>query len=154
MQRMRRQVRTLRTDLGHTQRQIIPHRGRQVVFVEELAMAKQLLRQEKYRHGKLYRLDAPEVECLSKGKAHKRYEFGVKVSITRTNKHNFIVGSQSLPGSPYDGHTLQGVLAQTRGLTNTEIDEALVDKGYRDHEVVPANIFYLQSTKTEFFRID
>ena len=77
-------------------------------------MAKQLLSQEKHSKGKLYRLQAPEVECLSKGEVHKRYEFGVKVSIPSTNKRNFIVGGQSLPGNPYDGHTLQDTLTQVR----------------------------------------
>ena len=73
------------------------------------------------------------MECISKGKAHKRYEFGVKVSLTSTNKSNFIVGAQSLPGCPYDGHTLQAALVQTRRLTHSAIEEAFVDKGYRGH---------------------
>ena len=137
MKRLRRQVRTLRTYLGRVvrdiERQIADDQTRQLVFAEELAMAKRLLAQEKHSKGKLYSLHAPEVECLSKGKAHKRYEFGVKVSISSTNKSNFIVGAQSLPGSPYDGHTLQDALTQTRRLTNTEIDEAFVDRGYRGH---------------------
>jgi len=137
MKRLRRQVRTLRTYLGRAvrdiERQITSHREHQAVFAEELAMARRLLAQEKHSKGKLYSLHAPEVECLSKGKAHKRYEFGVKVSITSTNKSNFIAGAQSLPGSPYDGHTLQDALAQTRRLTHTEIDEAFADRGYRGH---------------------
>ena len=137
MKRLRRQVRTLRTYLGRVvrdiERQIADDPTRQLVFAEELAMAKRLLAQEKHSKGKLYSLHAPEVECLSKGKAHKRYEFGVKVSISSTNKSNFIVGALSLPGSPYDGHTLQDALTQTRRLTNTEIDEAFVDRGYRGH---------------------
>ena len=150
MKRMRRQVKTLRTYLGRvvrdTQRQIIPHRELQAVFVEELAMAKQLLSQEKHSKGKLYSLHAPEAACLSKGKAHKRYEFGVKVSITSTNKSNFIVGGQSLPGNPYDGHTLQEALTQVRCLTNAEIDEAFVDKGYRGHNE-PTTRVYISGQK-------
>lgn len=137
MRRMRRQVRTLRTYLGRVvrdiERRIGKSEGLEAVFTDEIAMAKRLLAQEKHSKGKLYSLHAPEVECIAKGKAHKRYEFGVKVSITTTNKSNFIIGAQALPGSPYDGHTLQGVLAQTRRLTNTEIDEAFVDRGYRGH---------------------
>lgn len=137
MKHLRRQVRTLRTYLGRVvrdiERQIADDPTHQLVFAEELAMAKRLLAQEKHSKGKLYSLHAPEVECLSKGKAHKRYEFGVKVSISSTNKSNFIVGALSLPGSPYDGHTLQHALTQTRRLTNTEIDEAFVDRGYRGH---------------------
>lgn len=145
MRRMRRQVKTLRTYLGRVvrdiERQIVNDPDRQRDFANELAMAKRLLAQKKHSTGKLYSLHAPEVECISKGKAHKRYEFGIKVSITSTNKSNFIVGAQSLPGSPYDGHTLQDALAQTRRLTHTEIDEAFVDKGYRGHDEQTTQVY-------------
>lgn len=145
MKRMKRQVRTLRTYLGRVvrdiERQIADDLERQAIFAEELAMAKRLLAQEKHSKHKLYSLHAPEVECLSKGKAHKRYEFGVKVSITTTNKSNFIIGAQSLPGSPYDGHTLEDALAQTRRLTHAEIDEAFVDKGYRGHSEQTTSVY-------------
>ena len=137
MRRMGRQVRVLRTYLGRVvrdiDRQVAKHPAQISVFADELAMAKRLLLQEKQSKGKLYSLHAPEVECISKGKAHKRYEFGVKVSITSTNRSNFIVGGYALPGRPYDGHTLQQVLDQTRRLTGSQIDEAFVDKGYRGH---------------------
>src|SRR3546814_10024780 len=53
---------------------------------------------------KLYALHAPEVECIAKGKARTRYEFGVKTSIAVTNARTaggqFIVGMQALPGTP------------------------------------------------------
>lgn len=145
MRRMNRQVRTLRTYLGRVvrdvERRIADDTALQAVFAEELTMAKRLLAQEKHSKHKLYSLHAPEVECISKGKAHKRYEFGVKVSISSTNKSNFIVGAQSLPGSPYDGHTLHDALAQTRRLTHTEIDEAFVDKGYRGHSEQTTTVY-------------
>ena len=61
---------------------------------------------------KVYSWHAPEVECISKGKAHRKYEFGCKASYTATNKGNFIVGAKALHGKPYDGHTLGMVLNQ------------------------------------------
>ena len=57
-------------------------------------------------------MHAPEVECIAKGKAHKRYEFGCKASIATTSKGNWIVGAQALSGNPYDGHTLAGAMEQ------------------------------------------
>jgi IS5 family transposase len=45
---------------------------------------------------KLYSLYAPEVACLPKGKARKPYEFGVKVSITTTQKDGLVVGWHAL----------------------------------------------------------
>jgi IS5 family transposase len=57
-----------------------------------LTLAGRLLAQEKKDKNKLYSLHASEVECISKGKAHKKYEFGVKVSVATTNRDNFVVG--------------------------------------------------------------
>ena len=51
---------------------------------------------------KLYSLHESEVDCISKGKAHKRYEFGVKASFAVTNKESFIVGARTSPDNPYD----------------------------------------------------
>ena len=73
------------------------------------------------------------MECISKGKAHKRYEFGVKASIAATNKSNFLVGGLALPGNPFDGHTLVDALDQVRRVTGSVIEEAFVDRGYRGH---------------------
>ena len=135
--RMRGQVRRLRTYLGRVvrdiERKLAGQAGLQAVFSDELNKAKRLLAQQKSDRNKLYSLHAPEVECISKGKAHKRYEFGVKASIATTNKSNFVVGGLALPGNPFDGHSLVSALAQVRRLTGCAVDEAFVDRGYRGH---------------------
>ena len=137
MRRMRRQVRKLGTYLGRVvrdiERKIVASPARQSIFANELEMAKRLLKQKQADRNKLYSLHAPEVECISKGKAHKRYEFGVKASVATTNKSNFVVGGMALPGNPFDGHTLVDALAQVRRLTGSAINEAFVDRGYRGH---------------------
>ncbi len=46
-----------------------------------LERAHRLLTQRPKDNQKLYALHAPEVECISKGKARNPYEFGVKVGI-------------------------------------------------------------------------
>ena len=56
---------------------------------------------------KVYWLHAPEVECIGKGKAHKPYEFGVKVSVAPRSP--FAAASSCWPrrrcrANPYDGH--------------------------------------------------
>ena len=143
--RLRREVKRLRTYLGRVVRDIerktADNPARQAVFADELALAKRLLGQQKQDKNKLYSLHAPEVECISKGKVAKRYEFGVKASIATTNKSNFVVGGMALPGSPYDGHTLTKALAQVRRLTGTSIDEAFVDKGYRGHDETASTVY-------------
>jgi IS5 family transposase len=84
------------------------------------------------------RLYAPEVECIGKGKASAPYEFGVKVSITTTNRRakggQFVLHAKALPGNPYDGHTLREVIEETQALTGREIERIYIDKGYRDHD--------------------
>ena len=84
--------------------------------------------------GKLYALHAPEVECIGKGKSRQPYEFGVKVGIASTLKHNLIVGARAFPGNPYDGHTLNAQLEQATILmqdNQTKPSDVFVDLGYR-----------------------
>ena len=52
---------------------------------------------------KLYSVHKPQVECISKGKARKRYEFGCKVGFAGTSKEGFILSATALHGNPYDG---------------------------------------------------
>ena len=133
--RSHRCTQTLHTLLGRVVRDI----RRKAQSVEErlgtfLERAEQLLAQTQKSKDKLYSIDAPEVECISKGKAHKRYEFGCKVSVALTNESNWIVGVQALHGNPYDGHTLAGAIEQVERITGKEVYEAFVDKGYRGHD--------------------
>jgi hypothetical protein len=68
------------------------------------------------RGRKVYSLHAPEVECIGKGKAHRPYEFGVKVSVAttlvRSKGGQFIAHVKALPGTPYDGHTLATLIPE------------------------------------------
>ena len=82
----------------------------------KLDRVKAFLAQKPDDKNKIYALHAPEVECIAKGKARTRYEFGVKTSIAVTNARadggQFVLGIQALPGLPNDGHTLKGQIAQ------------------------------------------
>jgi len=94
-----------------------------------------LLTRSKKSKNKLYSLHSPEVECISKGKSYKRYEFGNKVGFVGTLKNNFILSCKSFHGNPYDGHTLEANLSEAEELlgSNGLIETALVDLGYRKH---------------------
>src|SRR5215207_4080694 len=85
------------------------------VFALPLSRARRVKDQRQRQRGrKLYSLHAPEVECIGKGKAHKPYEFGVKVSVATPlngcRGGQFVAHVKALPGNPYDGHTLAAVL--------------------------------------------
>ena len=132
--RARKATRQLKRYLGCVVRDL----GRKVgepdaALREELTKAQRLLAQRRDSKGKLYSLHAPEVECIAKGKAHKRYEFGCKVSVVSTSKNGWIVGTQALHGAPYDGHTLGGALEQVQRLTGTKAEHVYADRGYRGH---------------------
>ena len=108
---------------------------------ELLALTNRLLAQQPKDRKKLYSLHEPAVDCISKGKAHKRYEFGTKVSVATTTEGGFVVGMRALPGNPYDGHTLHEALEQVEILTDQRPDMAFVDRGYRGHGVETVKVF-------------
>ncbi|MCD0244324.1 transposase, partial [Xanthomonas melonis] len=96
-------------------------------------------------------LHAPEVECISKGKARNPYEFGVKVGIAVSARKGLIVGARSFPGNPYDGDTLAEQLEQARGLlqdVNVIPQMAIVDLGYRGREVEGVQILHRGKAKS------
>jgi len=107
----------------------------------EIALADRLLRQKTKDKRKLYALHEPEADCISKGKARVRYEFGTKVSVTTTHREGFVVGMRSMPGNPYDGHTLREALEQVEILTDTRPKRAFVDRGYRGHGVQTTAVY-------------
>jgi len=96
-----------------------------------LHLAKRLLNQQRFDKNKLYSLHAPEVECIAKGKAHKKYEFGCKVSVVTTSRDNWVVGIEALHTNPFDGHTLKGALKQMQRMVGWEAGNAYCDKGYK-----------------------
>ena len=139
-----RQVRQLRTWLGRLVRdigrKIAGNAAIQAAFAGPLGLIARLLRQRREDRGrdKLYSLHAPEVECIGKGKAQARYEFGVKVSHRHHQRRHpggqFVLGARALPGNPYDGHTLAAQIAQTERITGVAVERAYVDRGYRGHD--------------------
>tara|TARA_R110002074_G_C12460979_1_gene659425 strand:+ start:124 stop:1464 length:1341 start_codon:yes stop_codon:yes gene_type:complete len=137
--RMRKQVKTIKNYLGRVvrdvERQLVSQEEKYNKFEDVLGQAKQLLSQTKTSKNKLYSLHAPEVSCIAKGKAHKRYEFGCKVSLTMTYKEGLVLESTALQGNPFDGHTLKNALNQAQALTTKTIIKAFVDKGYKGHDV-------------------
>jgi transposase, IS5 family len=152
MKRAGKMTRQLKTILGRVMRDIERKAAKlQGQITDEplrelVAMAERLLAQTRTSKNKLYSVHAPEVECLSKGKAHKRYEFGCKVSVATTSKSNWIVGTQALHGSPYDGHTLGGAIGQVERLTGQTPGDVMVDQGYRGHGYAGSAIVHVVRT--------
>jgi IS5 family transposase len=139
--RMRKALKKLKGYTGRVMRDLrrhlqdIPSGLLRDQITGKLALVSQLLHQPLRGSGKIYALHEPEVDCISKGKARVRYEFGTKVSIATTLDEGFVVGMRALPGNPYDGHTLAEALEQVEILTDQRPELAVVDRGYRGHGV-------------------
>jgi IS5 family transposase len=103
---------------------------------------KRILAQRTKDKNKIYSVHAQEVECISKGKARSRYEFGVKMSVTTTHREGLVVGARSLPGNPYDGHTLEESLEQVAALSGMEPKMAIVDRGFKGVAVEGVEIYH------------
>jgi IS5 family transposase len=140
--RARRELRRLKTYLGRVlrdiDRQVQSSRSLNTIFRPKLFLAQRVHAQERGQRGpKVYSIHAPEVECIGKGKAHKPYEIGVKVSVATTVQPSrggqFVLAAKALPGNPYDGHTLATVIPHLQSLIGNEIKRIIADRGYRGH---------------------
>lgn len=139
----RREIRYIRVRLGRVIRDI----GRKIAGNEELenAFAELLGRADQVRtqgvggKDRLYAFHAPEVECIGKGKARAKWEFGVKVSVATTNKRckggQFVLGAMAVPGNPHDSRTLHDQVAQVERITGAKVKRTYADRGYRSDKV-------------------
>jgi IS5 family transposase len=129
--RARKAARRLKTIAGRVVRQLdaaVPQESRDRRWVET---AKKILSQKRSDSGKIYSLHEPEVYCVSKGKEHKKYEFGAKASLVVGKNGGVILGAYSLPENDYDGHALEPTLEQVERVAGYRPAVAIGDKGFR-----------------------
>ena len=103
------------------------------VFAHPLMLARGVREQRQHQRGKkVFSLHAPEVECIGKGKAHRPYDFGVKVSLATTLHRSrgglFIAHAKALPGNPYDGHTLATVIPEIETQIGANLARVVADR--------------------------
>jgi IS5 family transposase len=134
MKRAKSCTRKLKTYLGRVIRDIkrkYPDPDSELQSLLEIGG--RIFNQQKHDKKKIYSVHEPHVECISKGKAHKRYEFGCKVSVAATSRGGWFVGAMALHNNPYDGHTLEKALDQIERIAKPP-EYAFVDRGYRGHK--------------------
>ncbi len=105
------------------------HRGNFTLY-------RRVLKQQPSDQDKIYSLHEPQVYCLSKGKEHKKYEFGSKASVVMTKTAGVIVGAMAHAVNLYDGDALRPALEQTKAITGRQPARAIVDRGYRGRKEV------------------
>jgi len=111
------------------------------IYQSDIDLFKRILSQKKSDNNKIYSVHEPDVQCISKGKEHKKYEFGNKVSIIYTQTTGVIIGALGFR-NPYDGHTIESSLEQTERLLGRRTIKTLIgDRGYKGpREVNDTNI--------------
>ena len=126
--------RKLRTIAGRLVRELKRNLGEHSLYNKLIERFEAILAQRRHSGKKIYSIHEPDVQCISKGKEHKKYEFGNKVSIIRSAT-GIIVGAQSFRNE-YDGHTIEASLAQVERLTQRKIKILAGDRGYRGKKEV------------------
>jgi IS5 family transposase len=106
-------------------------------FAPKLALAERTYAQRAKQHGqKVCSLRAPEVECIGKGKVHKLYEFGAKVSVAtpiqRCKGGQFVAHVAALPGNLYDGHALANMVPEFTRQIGVNLQRGVTDKIKRE----------------------
>jgi IS5 family transposase len=122
-------------------------------YAASLQLFNKVLAQKRNDTQKIYSLHEPHVQCISKGKEHKKYEFGSKVSIIRTKNTGVIIGAINIPKNDYDGHTLLPALTQQQRLTGHVLKNNFADRGYKGvKNVLGTNIIIpdINKSKTNY----
>lgn len=144
MKRSKKEERKLHTYLGRVIRDFERKTAgleldKEYLFL--LDVVKAVFNQQRNDPKKIYSVHEPHVECISKGKIHKKYEFGCKTSLVITHKEGLALDIRAIHGNPYDGHTLNDVLKNAEATAACKIESAYVDKGYRGHSVKDKQVF-------------
>ena len=134
----------LRTITGRLVRELERNLGENRQYEELLSIFKKILLQRRSSSHKLYSIHEPDVQCISKGKEHKKYEFGNKVSIIRSST-GVILGASSFRNE-YDGHTIEKSLEQVQRLTGKKIKRLAGDRGYRGKKEIDGTQILIPDT--------
>jgi IS5 family transposase len=126
----RKADRKVKTIAGRLVRELVRKLPARNLRHKDLALFQRVLSQKRGDANKVYSLHEPEVQCLAKGKEHKKYEFGNKVCVAYTKTTGVITGLLSFR-NPYDGHTLDAVLDQHERLTGARAATATCDRGFK-----------------------
>jgi IS5 family transposase len=132
----------VRTIAGRLVRELERNLNPDSIYLTDIGLFKRVLQQRRLSQNKIYSLHEPETLCISKGKEHKKYEFGNKASIVYTQHTGVIVGAMGFRNE-FDGHTLEPALEQTERLVGKAPKKAAVDRGYRGRKRIGETLILL-----------
>ena len=108
-----------------------------------------MLSQTRFTKDKIYSLHEPEVACIAKGKSHKPYEFGSKISIATLPKSNVVIEVSHFMGNPHDSQTLEPVLESIKRQAEKVFGHGIVDRGYRGKKKIGETVIVVPNPKED-----
>ena len=154
--------RRMRTIAGRLVRELLRELPSDCIYRERLGLCLKFVNGELIDGHKIYSLHEQDVLCICKGKEHKKYEFGNKVSLVRL-WNGIIIGAMAFRNE-YDGHTIDRAKEQAYRLYGRSIRILAGDRGYRgqkmsgDTKVMIPNVpkasdsAYMKARKRELFK--
>jgi transposase, IS5 family len=113
------------------------------IYLPALKLYQRVLSQKRGESGKVYSLHEPNVKCYSKGKEHKKFEFGSKASILIDQDTGIIMGALNFTQTLHDSKTIPDVLEQYERLNGKEAKEVFVDRGYKGIKQYKSSIIHV-----------
>ncbi|MDD7885493.1 IS5 family transposase [Flavivirga sp. 57AJ16] len=103
--------------------------SKHTIYQADLSLYKRILNQKRSDKNKIYSIHKPYTACISKGKAHRPYEFGSKTGLMATPKTLIITAIKSFTGNPHDSKTIAPLLEQSLSNQNYIPQEVIYDRG-------------------------
>ncbi|PIE85832.1 MAG: IS5/IS1182 family transposase [Bacteroidia bacterium] len=135
-------LRKMRTIAGRLVRELNRKLSKESIinYAQQLEIFHRIVTQKRTDKNKIYSIHEPQTACIAKGKAHKKFEFGSKVSVAILPKVNIIVGLTNFNGNPNDTSTLEEALKDVERYTEREFKNAIVDRGYKGKKQIGKTI--------------
>ncbi|VVM24163.1 ISPg7, transposase [uncultured Gammaproteobacteria bacterium] len=129
-------LRTIANKLIRELQRKLPTHSLFETYQKDFLFYQQVLAQQPKDKNKIYSLHEPDVYVIAKGKDHKQYEYGNKVSIVSTKDTNIIVGVASHDKNIHDSKTLTVAISHANSNRNKPIKQAVCDRGYVGAKIV------------------
>jgi len=143
----RRKLRTIAGRLVRELERELPEALLEAHYRSMLDLFQRVLDQKRQDKNKIYSLHEPDVCCIAKGKAHKKYEFGSKVAVVRDADLGVITGMANFNTNLYDGKTLDDALDQSQrvreAVGGNRPQEATVDRGCKGRKEVGGTTIHI-----------
>ena len=138
IKKARAAIKRLRTIVGILIRDISRNLGvdKTERYQERFELFDKVKNQKIKDKNKVYSLHEQDVYVITKGKDHKKYEYGTKASIVTTMTSNVIVGVSCHSKNEHDSKTLEAALTSANKNRTKPIIEAICDRGYRGKKKV------------------